>query len=412
LTTETNELSTISPNQHNIPKQDPAVQHHGLRNFLLVAFLAILASIVFYYYRAREDGAKKAATARPAPGVNITVATAQKGNIGVYLESIGTVTPVYTDSITSQVNGIVTAVHFTEGQRVNKGDPLIDIDSRPYRATLLQAQGLLQRDENVLAQARMDQARYQAAWARNAIAKQVLDDQEKLVLQDEGTVKNDQGTVQFDQVQVDYCEIKSPISGKVGLRLVDPGNVVQAAGNVTLAVITQMEPITVIFTIPEDNLGPVEARLRRNAKLSVDSFDRTAQAKIASGTLLTIDNQIDTTTGTVKGRAIFDNKNDGLFPNQFVNTRLLVNTLQGVTLVPASAIQQNGQASFVYVIQNNTAHMRPVKPGVTNAGMTQVDGINPGDVVANSSFDKLQDNIPIVISSTPAPGAPARSSAP
>jgi multidrug efflux system membrane fusion protein len=411
LTTETNEISTISPNQH-IPKQDPAVQHHGLRNFLLVAFLAILGSVVFYYYRAREDGARKAATARPAPNVNITIATAQKGNIGVYLESIGTVTPVYTDSITSQVNGIVTAVHFTEGQRVNKGDPLIDIDSRPYRATLLQAQGLLQRDENVLAQARMDQARYQAAWARNAIAKQVLDDQEKLVLQDEGTVQNDQGTVQFDQVQVDYCEIKSPISGKVGLRLVDPGNVVQAAGNVTLAVITQMEPITVIFTIPEDNLGPVEARLRGNAKLSVDSFDRTAQSKIASGTLLTIDNQIDTTTGTVKGRAIFNNKNDKLFPNQFVNTRLLVNTLQGVTLVPASAIQQNGQASFVYVIQNNTAHMRSVKPGVTNAGMTQVDGINPGDVVANSSFDKLQDNVPIVVSSTPAPGAPPRSSAP
>ena len=410
MTTDTNELSTISPNQH-IPKQDPAVQHHGLRNFLLVAFLAILGSVAFYYYRAREDGARKAATARPAPGVNITVATAQKGNIGVFLESIGTVTPVYTDSITSQVNGIVTAVHFTEGQRVNKGDPLIDIDSRPYRATLLQAQGLLQRDENVLAQARMDLARYQAAWARNAIAKQLLDDQDKLVLQDEGTVKNDQGTVQFDQVQVDYCEIKSPISGKVGLRLVDPGNVVQAAGNVTLAVITQMEPITVIFTIPEDNLGPVESRLRSSAKLAVDSFDRTAQTRIASGTLLTIDNQIDTTTGTVKGRAIFDNKNDGLFPNQFVNTRLLVNTLQGVTLVPSSAIQQNGQASFVYVIQNNIAHMRSVRPGVTNTGMTQVDGINPGDVVANSSFDKLQDNVPIVVSGTPAPGAPARSNA-
>ena len=410
MTTDTNEVSTISTNPQ-IPEQDPAVRRHGLWIFLLIAFLAILGSIVFYYYRAREDNAKKAASARPAPGVNITVATAQKGNIGVFLESIGTVTPVYTDSITSQVNGIVTAVHFTEGQRVNKGDPLIDIDSRPYRATLLQAQGLLQRDENVLAQARMDLARYQAAWARNAIAKQLLDDQDKLVLQDEGTVKNDQGTVQFDQVQVDYCQIKSPISGKVGLRLVDPGNVVQAAGNVTLAVITQMEPITVIFTIPEDNLGPVESRLRNNAKLAVDSFDRTAQTRIASGTLLTIDNQIDTTTGTVKGRAIFDNKNDGLFPNQFVNTRLLVNTLQGVTLVPSSAIQQNGQASFVYVIQNNTAHMRSVRPGVTNAGMTQVDGINPGDVVANSSFDKLQDNVPIVVSGTPAPGAPARSNA-
>jgi membrane fusion protein, multidrug efflux system len=241
----------------------------------------------------------------------------------------------------------------------------------------------------------------------------VLDDQEKLVLQDEGTVKNDQGTVQYDQVQVDYCTIKSPISGKVGLRLVDPGNVVQASGNVTLAVITQMEPITVIFTIPEDSLGPVETRLRTNAKLQVDAFDRSAQAKIATGTLLTIDNQIDTTTGTVKGRAIFENKNDALFPNQFVNTRLLVNTLQGVTMVPASAIQQNGQASFVYVIQNNAAHMRPVKPGVTDGGMTQVDSVQPGDVVANSSFDKLQDNVPVTVASTTgAGGAPAPGGAP
>jgi membrane fusion protein, multidrug efflux system len=410
LTPDTNELSTISPN-HQIPEQDPAVRRHGHRSFLLIALLAGLGSIVFYYYRAGKDNARTAAAARPAPSVNITVATAQKGNLGVYLESIGTVTPVYTDSITSQVNGIVTAVHFTEGQRVNKGDPLIDIDSRPYNATLLQAQGLLQRDENILAQARMDQKRYEDAWARNAIAKQILDDQEKLVLQDEGTVKNDQGTVQYDQVQVDYCQIKSPISGKIGLRLVDPGNVVQAAGNVTLAVITQIEPITVIFTISEDNLGPVETRLRNHAKLAVDAFDRTAQTKIASGTLLTIDNEIDTTTGTVKGRALFDNKNNGLFPNQFVNTRLLVNTLQGVTLVPSSAVQQNGQASFVYVIQNNSAHTRPVKPGVTNAGMTQVDGINPGDVVANSSFDKLQDNVPIAVSGAPAPGAPSRSDA-
>ncbi len=320
----------------------------------------------------------------------------QKGDIGVYLDAIGTVTPVYTDSITSQVNGLVVAVHFKEGQLVSKGDPLVDIDSRPYRATLLQAQGALERDQNVLAQAQMDLERYRAAWARNAIAKQILDDQEKLVLQDEGTVKNDQGTVQFDQIQVDYCHITAPIAGRVGLRLVDPGNVVQSSGTATLAVITQMEPITVIFTIPEDSLGPVEARLRKKAKLPVDAFDRTAQTKIASGKLLTLDNQIDTTTGTVKARAVFDNKNDALFPNQFVNTRLLVNTLQGVTLVPASAIQQNGQASFVYVIQNNIAHMRSIKPGVTDGGVTQVEGINPGDVVANSSFDKLQDNAAVV----------------
>jgi multidrug efflux system membrane fusion protein len=303
-------------------------------------------------------------------------------------------------------------VHYEEGQRVRKGDPLIDIDSRPYRATLLQAQGALERDENLLAQAQMDLERYRAAWARNAIAKQILDDQEKLVLQYKGTVKNDQGMVQFDQIQVDYCHITAPIAGRVGLRLVDPGNVVQSAGAVTLAVITQLEPITIIFTIPEDSLCQVEDRLRQKAKLTVDAFDRTARTKIARGGLLTLDNQIDTTTGTVKGRALFDNKNDALFPNQFVNTRLLVNTLQGVTLIPASAIQQNGQASFVYVIENNVAHRRGIKRGVTDGGVTQVEGINPGDVVANSSFDKLQDNAAVVVSTKPAPVGTNGSSAP
>jgi multidrug efflux system membrane fusion protein len=370
---------------------------------ILWSLLLLVLALTFLLILRHHENAKKAAAlaARPAPGITITSATAQKGNIGVYLDAIGTVTPVYTDSITSQVDGRVIAVQYTEGQRIGKGDPLVDIDSRPYRALLLQAQGALERDQNLLAQAQMDLERYRAAWARNAIAKQILDDQEKLALQDEGTVKNDQGTVQYDQIQVDYCHITAPIAGRVGLRLVDPGNVVQSAATITLAVITQLEPITVIFTIPEDNLGQVEARLRKGAKLPVDAFDRTAQKKIASGTLLTIDNQIDTTTGTVKGRSQFDNANDALFPNQFVNTRLLVNTLQGVTLIPASAIQQNGQASFVYVIQNNFAHMRSIKPGVTDAGLTQVDGINPGDVVANSSFDKLQDNVAVVVSNTP-----------
>jgi multidrug efflux system membrane fusion protein len=270
---------------------------------------------------------------------------------------------------------------------------------------LLQAQGALERDENVLAQAQMDVQRYRTAWDRNAIAKQILDDQEKLVLQDQGTVKNDQGTVQYDQVQVDFCHITATIAGRVGLRLVDPGNVVQSAGTVTLAVITQLEPITVIFTIPEDSLDQVQGRVSKGAKLAVDAFDRTAQKKIASGILLTLDNQIDTTTGTVKGRAQFENTNEPLFPNQFVNTRLLVNTLQAVTLIPASAIQQNGQASFAYVIQNNIAHMRSIKPGVTDAGLTQVDGINPGEVVANSSFDKLQDNAAVVVANAPPPAS-------
>ena len=217
-------------------------------------------------------------------------------------------------------------------------------------------------------------------------------------------MKNDQGAVQFDEVQVEWCHITAPIAGRVGLRLVDPGNVVQADGSTVLAVITQMEPITVVFTLPEDSLGPVEARLRKKATLTVDAFDRTAQKKIGAGKLLTLDNQIDTTTGTVKARSVFANKDDALFPNQFVNTRLLVNTLQGVTLVPASTIQQNGQASFVYVIQNNVAHIRNVKTGVTDGGMTQVEGIEPAEVVANSSFDKLQDNAAVSVQSDKSAG--------
>jgi membrane fusion protein, multidrug efflux system len=342
--------------------------------------------------------------------VTLTTATATQGNIGVYLDSIGTVTPVYTASITSQVTGPVIVVHFTEGQIVGKGAPLIDIDPRPFQATLLQAQGTLERDQAILAQAAMDRDRYREAWARNAIPKQQLDDQEKIVLQDAGTVKNDQGTVAFDQVQLGYCHITAPISGRVGLRLVDPGNVVQASGGTTLAVITQLQPITVIFTIPEDNLGQVQPRIRQRAKLPVEAYDRAALKKIGSGTLLTLDNQIDTTTGTVKGRASFDNRDASLFPNEFVNTRLLVNTLQGATIIPSSAIQQNGNVSFVYVIQDDTAHMRTIKPGVTEGNNTSVTGINPGDVVADSSFDKLQDKAKIVVSKQPIPASAAAGS--
>ncbi len=224
----------------------------------------------------RQVEAADGGAAQARGPVTLTTATATKGDIGVYLEGIGTVTPVYTASITSQVNGPVMAVHFTEGQIVAKGDPLIDIDPRPYQATLLQAQGTLERDEAILAQATMDRDRYRDAWARNAIPKQTLDDQEKIVLQDAGTVKNDQGTVAFDQVQLGYCHITAPISGRVGLRLVDPGNVVQSSGNVTLAVITQLQPITVIFTIPEDNLGQVQPRLRQRAKLPVEAWDRAS----------------------------------------------------------------------------------------------------------------------------------------
>jgi multidrug efflux system membrane fusion protein len=400
-----NEVSTVRI-EAQPPATPPAERPRRKITRAIVWAVPLLAlAVVFVLVLRHHEEAQKALPSTP-PEITVTTTTAQKGDIGVYVDAIGTVTPVYTASITSEVTGLVVAVHYREGQRVNKGDPLIDIDPRPYRATLLQAQGALERDQNVLGQAQMDLQRYRDALAGNAIAKQMLDDQEKLVLQDNGTVKNDQGTVQYDEVQVDFCQITAPISGRVGLRLVDPGNVVQSAGTTTLAVVTQLEPITVIFTVPEDSLDQIEARLQKKAKLPVDAFDRTDQKKIASGMLLTLDNQIDTTTGTVKGRSLFANKNDALFPNQFVNTRLLVDTLRGVTLIPASAIQQNGQVSFVYVIEQNVAHMRGVKTGVTDGGVTQVQGINPGDVVANSAFDKLQNNSKVVISST----APAASS--
>jgi multidrug efflux system membrane fusion protein len=319
---------------------------------------------------------------------------------------------VYTSSISSQATGVIQAVHYREGQLVRKGDLLVEIDPHPYQAQLLQAQGTLQRDTNVLAQAEMDLERYRAAWARNSIAKQTLDDQEKLVLQDQGTVTNDRGTVQYDEVELGYCRITAPISGRVGLRLVDPGNLVQATGGTILLVITQVQPITVVFTLSQDYLGQIENPIRHGKKLAVDAFDRTQETKIASGTVTSIDNQIDTTTGTVKLRATFDNKNSALFPNQFVNTRLLVQTLQGVNLVPAAAIQHNGQVEFAYVIQNQVAQLRNVKTGVSEGGMTQVDGINPGEVVATSSFEKLQNGSKVTIASKPVQANSSESSAP
>jgi len=404
---------------HQLPA--PAPEHadvkprsKAVRVIVWVVLLLIFAATFVFILRRKND-TKAAAPRRGAGGgpVTVTTATAKRGDIGVYLDAIGTVTPVYTSSITAQVNGVILAVHYKEGQVVRKGDPLIDIDSRSYRATLLQAQGILERDQNILGQARMDVERYRTAWARNAIPKQTLDDQEKIVLQDQGTVKNDEGTVQYDEIQVAYCHIVAPITGRAGLRLVDPGNVVTANGTTTLVVITQVQPITIIFTIAEDTLGQVAPQLRKRSKLTVDAYDRTALKQIATGTLLTLDNQIDTTTGTVKARASFTNKDLILYPNEFVNTRLLVNTLRGATLIPSSVIQHNGQAAFVYVLEDNTAHIQSIKPGVTDGATTQVEGINPGDMLANSSFEKLQDKSKIVATSRPLPpGSTSGSDAP
>lgn len=342
--------------------------------------------------------------------VPITTATAQRGSIGIYQEAIGTVTPVYFDAITAQVTGVITAVHFREGQMVRKGEPLIDIDDRQYAAQVAQAEGALERDQNLLAEAEMDLERYKQAWAKNAIPRQTLEDQEKLVMQDKGTVKNDQGTLRYNQVQLSYCHITAPIDGRVGLRLVDPGNLVTANSTTTLVSIAQIHPITVIFTLAEDALPQVMQQMRGGKALTVEALDRSQQGHLANGKLNSIDNQIDTTTGTVKLRAQFENREGALFPNQFVNTRLLVKTLQDQVLVPSSAIQHNGSQDFVFVIQDNKANMRTVKAGVTDRGQTAVQGVDAGEVVANSSFEKLQNGSQISISKVRLPAASPESS--
>ncbi len=404
--------SHVGPDRQLPPPGSEPHRPHTLRILIWVLILllfGVLFWVILRHQAAATAPAGRAAMTGPVP---VTTATARKGDIGVYLNAIGTVTPVYTDAITSEVTGLVSVVHYREGQMVRRGDPLIDIDARPYQAQLLQAQGALERDTNLLSQAKMDLERYQAAWARNAIARQILEDQEKLVLQSEGTVRSDQGAVQFDQVQVAFCHLTAPISGRVGLRLVDPGNVVQANSTTPLVVITQIDPITVVFTLAEDSVGQVMAQMRHGKALPVIAYDRGDEKKIATGKLQTLDNQIDTTTGTVKLRALFANKDDALFPNLFVNTKLLVSTLRGVTLVPSSTIQQNGDVSFVYVVRNGTAHLQDIKPGVSDSGMTAVEGVNPGDVIANSSFQRLQNNSTVVLSKTPVPANHSGTNAP
>ena len=387
---------TIGPD-HQLP---PPKRSSGIRMLVWLVILLAFGLLFWWVISRRQAPAAAPGGRRGAAGgtVALTPSTAKKGSIGVYLDAIGTVTPVYTDTIVSQVTGVISQVHYREGQLVRRGQPLLQIDPRPFQANVLTAQGALERDTNLLAQAEMDLKRYQDAWARNAIPRQTLDDQEKLVLQDRGTVKADQGTLQYDQVQLAFCNITSPISGRVGLRLVDPGNLATASSSTPLAVVTQLQPITVVFTIPEDNVGQLEKQMRRGKALDVEALDRSNQGKLASGKLQATDNQIDTTTGTLKLRAVFDNKDNALFPNQFVNARLLLQTLQNVVLIPSSAIQHNGDVAFVFLIQDGVAHIHNIKPGVSEAAMTEVQGLNPGDVVADSSFEKLQDGSKITIS--------------
>jgi multidrug efflux system membrane fusion protein len=363
--------------------------------------ILVLAVGGLTYYR-KQQAAAEAAKAKAAAAhrsVPITTDTVRQGPIGVYINALGTVTPVYTATITSRVDGQIVSVNYREGQMVRKGDVLIQVDPRPYQAALMQAQGTLAHDEALLGESRIDLDRYQLAFNRNAIAKQLLDDQTQTVKQNEGSVKNDQGTVASATTNVDYATIKAPIDGRVGLRLLDPGNIVIAGSTTPLVVITQLQPITVIFSVAEDYLPQIQKQMRVGNKMSVEAFDRAQQTKLSTGSLLTLDNQVDTTTGTVKLKAIFPNQDLMLFPNQFVNTRLLVDTEQNASLAPTAAIQRNAQGTFVYVIKpDQTAAMQNVTVGTTDGSVAAVQGLQPGQVIAITGFDKLQDGAKVSIS--------------
>jgi multidrug efflux system membrane fusion protein len=363
----------------------------------LIVIALIIGGVVWWQHRGATSQAKVSMDPA-ARGVLVSTAAAHQGDIGIYLNALGTVTPVYTVTVTSRVQGEITQVYYREGQMVQKGDPLIEIDPRPYQAALTQAEGQLAHDTAVLNEAKIDLERYQQAFTRNAIAKQQLDDQQQVVLQDEGTVKNDEGMLANAKVNLAYTHITAPIAGRVGLRLVDPGNIVQANSSTALVVITQLQPITVIFSIAEDQLSQIQQQLRKGKKLPVDALDRAGSAKLASGTLLTLDNVIDPTTGTLKLKAIFDNRDGALFPSQFVNVRLLVDTQHNVTLVPTPAIQRNAQGAFVYVIKSDqTASMRTITLGTTDGNVTAVQGVEPQEVVAVNGFDKLQDGAKVSV---------------
>ena len=390
------------PNQEETPPPPVSRASTKRRGRWILLVLLLLGGVIGFFIFQRQENAATNKPPPPQPTVSVSTAVAEKGSIGVYINALGSVTPLSTVTVNSRVDGQLMSVNYREGQMVRKGNVLAEIDPRPFQALLTQAEGQYARDKALLENAYIDLKRFQIASSKNAIPKQQLDTQVATVHQLEGTVKNDQGVLDNARVQLAYCHITSPISGRVGLRLVDPGNIVHATDTTGMLVINQVQPISVIFSVAEDYLPQIQQQLRRGNRLPVDAFDRTQQKNISSGRLLTLDNQIDTTTGTIKLKAIFPNADLALFPNQFVNARLLVKTQQGVTLIPTAAIQRNAQGAFVFVVQpNQTVAMRTVTVGTTDGDETAVDGLNVGDTIPVDGFDKLQDGAKVVIRNTP-----------
>jgi multidrug efflux system membrane fusion protein len=337
--------------------------------------------------------------------VPVGVAPVEKGDMPVTLSQLGTVTPLAMVTVKTQISGYLMQVAFREGQMVNKGDFLAQIDPRPYQVALEQAQAQLAKDQALLKNAQVDLQRYNTLVAQNSIAKQTRDTQESLVGQYQATVKADQAQIDAQKLNLTYCRIVSPVTGRVGLRQVDAGNYVQTSDPNGIVVVTQLQPISAIFTLPEDNLPEVLKRVRAGATLPVTAYDRTAANAIATGRLDTIDNQIDTTTGTLKLRAIFDNEDETLFPNQFVNIKLTVDTLRDADIVPVSAIQRGAPGTFVYLVKpDRTAAVQKVKLGPGDGQRIAIlSGLEPGESVITDGADRLRDGAKVTLAAADQP---------
>jgi len=352
--------------------------------------------VVVILSRSFQKNAKSAQPPSP-PSIPVVTSVARIGNQPIYLIGLGTVTPFETVTVRSRVDGQLMSVGVKEGQMVSADDVIAQIDPRPFEVQLLQAQGQLERDQATLANARVDLQRYTILYSQDSIPKQQLDTQISLVNQLEAAVKSDQGLVEAAKLQLVYARITAPVSGRVGLREVDPGNIVHVTDTNGLFVITELQPISVIFNISQDSIDPVLKRLRANQSLAVDAFDRDFKTKVSKGTLLTIDNQVDVNTGTVRFRATFPNKDNALFPNQFVNARLLVDTHKGVVLVPAAAVQRGPQSSFVFVVKSDrTVETRNVVVGPIVEDVAEIDrGLSANEIVVTEGVDKLQPGMKV-----------------
>jgi multidrug efflux system membrane fusion protein len=382
------------------------------RPWLIALGVIVLLGVVAYVMRVGSGNAQSKTAGAPGqparPPVPVIATPARTSDMSVYLTGLGSVTPLNTVTVHTRVDGELIKVPFKEGQHVNAGDLLAEIDPRPFQAQLTQAQGNLLRDEALLRNARVDLERYRTLVAEDSIPKQQLDTQVELVHQYEGVVETDRGQIENVKLQLVYCRITAPLSGRLGLRLVDPGNIVHATDQNGLVVITQLQPIAVVFTIPEDSLPPVLAKLNAGVKLEVDAWDREQKQRLATGTLLTVDNQIDPATGTVRLKAIFPNEDGRLFPSQFVNAHLRLDVKRGATVVPSAAIQQSAQGPFVYVVKpDHSVTVRPVKVGVTEGETAAIDtGLSPAETVVIDGADRLREGSMVALQGAGGGGAP------